>query len=142
MKQLKYLLVLPIAVITVLTSCEKDELKDNIEPQDNLEQFGILGKWTLESRDYGGISSGAVIIGYALEFQKDSISTDLKGLFRVIQPGYEANGVFELDNLNQTIELDYDNNQNLYEIEILETAIVLSYLDDNNLPITEWWRKQ
>jgi len=126
----------------VLTSCEKEDVKDKIEHQDNLEQFGILGKWTLEFRDYGGISNGAVIIGYALEFKKDSISTDLKGLFRVIEPGYEANGVFELDNLNQTIELDYDNNQKLYEIEILETSIVLSYLDDNNVPITERWRKQ
>ncbi len=141
MKKLKYLLVLSLAVITVLTSCEKDEVKDKIEPQDNLEQFGILGKWTLEYRDYGGLSSGAVIIGYALEFKKDSTPTDLKGLFRVVVPTYEADGVFELDTLNETIELNYDNQQRLYEIQILETSIVLNYMEDG-VAITESWRKQ
>jgi len=141
MKQLKYILVLSLVILTVITSCEKDEEKNNIEASDNLEQFGILGKWKLDSRDYGGISDLAVIIGYTLEFKTDSTSTDLKGLFRVIEPAYEANGVFELDTLNETIELNYDNKQKLYEIQISETTIVLNYVEDT-AAITEWWIKQ
>ena len=137
MKQLKFLLVLSLSVITVFMSCEKDKT----EPSDNLEQFGLLGKWKLDSRDYGGILSGAVLCCDTLEFKSDSESTDLKGLFRAVGAGYETNGVFEFDNLNETIELNYDNKQKLYEIQISETRIVLNYVEDS-VAITEWWIKQ
>lgn len=133
--------MLSFAILTVFTSCVKDEERDKIEPSDYLEQYGILGKWKLDSRDYGGISSGAIIIGYTIEFQIDSISTDLKGVFRVIEPAYEANGIFELDTLKETLELNYDNKQKLYEIQISETTLVLNYVEDT-VAITEWWIKQ
>ena len=139
MKQIKLLLF--VALSTVFASCGIDEGKDNMEPSDNLEQFGILGTWKLGTRDFGGISNLAVIIGYNLEFKKDSISTDLKGFFNVTQPAYEANGIFELDTLNKTIKLNFDNKEKLYEIQILETSMVLKYVEDN-VAITEWWIKQ
>jgi hypothetical protein len=141
MKQLKYILLLSLAILTVCTSCKKDDEKDKIELSDNLEQYGILGKWKLDSREIGGISSGAVLCCDTLEFKSDIQTTDLKGLFRAVGSGYERNGVFELNNLNETIELKYDNEQKSYEILISETTIVLNYVEDT-IAITEWWLKQ
>ena len=134
---MKNIIVLSLAILTVLSSCKTTI----IEPSDDLEQHGILGRWKLDSRGYDGIIGGAVLCCDTLEFQPDALTTDLKGLFRAVGSGYERNGVFELDPLNESIELSYDNEQRSYDILISETTIVLDYVEDS-LAITEWWLKQ
>ena len=138
MKQLKYLLVLFLAIITVFTGCEKDEEKEKIEPSDSLEQFGILGQWKLDSREVNGISSLAVECCDYIIFETDSIPTDLKGLFNSNEVGYETNGAFELDILNESIEFLYNNKQKLYGIQISDNRIVFNYSENNDSIIEHW----
>ena len=142
MRQIKYLLVLSLAIMTVFTSCEKDEGNDNIEPSDNLEQFGMFGNWKLDSREINGISSLAVECCDYIEFKTDSNLTDLKGLFRANGVGYETNGVFELDTLNETIVLSYDDKQKVFGIQISDNRIVFSYLENNDSIVEHWIKEE
>ena len=141
MKPHSYLTVLLLAFLTVFSSCKKEDDKDPIEPSDNLEQYGILGKWKLDSREYGGISDGAVMCCDTLEFKSDIQTTDLKGLFRAVGAGYETSGAFELDVLNESIEFTYDDEQKNYGIIISDSRIVFNY-SDNNESIVEHWIKK
>lgn len=138
MRQLKHLLILSLAITTLFTSCEKDEEKGNIEPSDNLEQFGILGQWKLDSREINGISSLAVECCDKIEFETDNLPTDLSGLFNSNGVGYETNGVFELDTLNDSIEFVFDDKQKLYGIQISDTRIVFSYFENNDSIVEHW----
>jgi hypothetical protein len=138
---MKYLPVLSLAILIGFSSCEKDKETDNINPSDHLEQFGILGKWKLDGREYGGISSGAILCCDTLEFKPDFEPIDFMGLFKAVGAGYENTGVFELDNRNKTIEFKYDDKQKIYDIQISETTLFFNYLEDT-VAISEWWIKQ
>ena len=136
MKHLKYLPVVFLIILFVLTSCENDE----IEQTDRIEQFGILGQWKLESLTINGITDLSIQCCDYIEFKKDTDSDDLKGEFIAYGVGYETNGVFELITSNNTIQFDYDNKQKVYEFQILDNLIIFKYSDDNQ-KIIEDWRK-
>lgn len=142
MRQLKFLLVLPLAIITVFISCEKEEENEKIESSENLEQIGIMGQWKLDSRDVNRISSLAVECCDYLEFEKDSNPNDWNGLFSAFGSGYETNGVFELDTLNETIELSYDDKQKIYGIQISDKRIVFSYLENSDSIVEHWIKEE
>ena len=141
MERLRFLIVLLVAVTTVCTSCAKDDEKSKIEPTDNLEQFGILGQWKKVSRVVNGISNLAVECCDYIEFSTDSLPTDLRGVFNSNGIGYETNGVFELDDINASIEFVFNDEQILYGIQISETTIVFDYFENND-SIVEYWNKE
>jgi len=142
MKQLKFLLLLLISITAVFTSCEKDEEKGKIEPSDNLEHFGILAQWKLNSREINGISSLAVECCDYIEFETDNLPTDLSGLFNSNGVGYETNGVFELDILNESIEFAFDDKQKSYGIQISDTRIVFNYFENNDSIVEHWIKEE
>lgn len=135
MRHFRHLFVL-LTILTVFSSCEKDE----IEPTDNLEQFGILGKWGLQSITINGITDMSLHYD-TLEFKPDSEISDLKGEFTTSGAGYETNGVFVLNSVNNTIQFDYDDTQKLYEFQISDNLINFAYSEDNH-EIIESWRKE
>jgi hypothetical protein len=141
MKQLKYILVLSLAILSVFTSCEKGEESDNIEPSDNLEQFGILGKWSLQSITINGITD--MIVHYdSIEFTTGIEGDDLKGEFLSSDgSGYETNGQFELETANNIIHFDFNNSQKSYEFHISNGSMTFTYSEDNN-EIVKDWRKE
>jgi hypothetical protein len=137
MKQLKYLLVLFLLILTVFTSCEKNEENDKIEPSDKLEQFGILGKWRLQSLTINGITD--MIVHYdTIGFTTGIESNDLMGEFRSVGAGYETNGSFELNNENNTIIFDNNNTQKLYEFLISGNYMTFKYNEDSIEYIEDW----
>lgn len=140
MSQRKYLLVLSLSIITVFTSCQKDEENDKIEPSDKLEQFGILGKWRLHSTTINGITNMLIRFD-TIEFIKDSEIDDLKGEFRNKGAVYETNGQFELDTANNLIHFDYNNKQKSYIFDILDDWMTFTYSEDD-IEYIEDWRKE
>ncbi|WP_462281258.1 hypothetical protein [Salinivirga cyanobacteriivorans] len=141
MVQLKSLLILSFAIFTVFTSCEKDEENDNIEPSDYLDQFGILGKWGLQSITINGITD--MIVHYdSIEFTTGIDGDDLKGEFISSDGvGYETNGQFELETANNIIHFNFNNSQKSYEFDISDSLMIFTYSEENN-EIIEYWRKK
>jgi hypothetical protein len=142
MRHLKYVSVLFLSILTVLTSCEKDEIMqiNNVEQADSLEEFGILGKWGLQSITINGITD--MIVHYdTIKFSADSEIADLKGKFKRRGVGYESNGQFELNKAEETITFTYDDKQIIYGIQISDNYMVFSY-SENNASIVEDWRKE
>lgn len=76
-----------------------------------------------------------------IEFKIDSEPEDLTGEFRAHGFGYEVNGIFELNILKNTVHLDYEDTQKLYEFQILNDVISFTY-SENDQEIIEDWRKE
>ncbi|MBE0637089.1 MAG: hypothetical protein IH598_01045 [Bacteroidales bacterium] len=141
MRHLKFFLVLILSILTVFSSCEKVEKKVEIETSDNLEQFGILGKWKLETRTINGITDLSIQCCDYIIFKPDSEPDNLKGEFTASGVGYETNGVFELNPSNSIIYFNYDNSQKSYEFQISDNLTTFTY-NENNQEIIEDWRKE
>jgi len=125
----------------VFTSCDKDEENDNIEPSDNLEQFGILGRWGLQSITINGITDMIVHFD-TIEFTTGIDGDDLKGEFISSDgAGYVTNGQFELKIVNNIIHFDFNNSQKSYEFHISNDSMTFTYSEGNN-KIIEDWRKE
>lgn len=137
MKTLKILFILLPISMTVLTSCDKDE----VEQADKLEQIGVLGQWKLETRIVNGITGLIAECCDYIEFKTDSEPGDLKGEFRAFGAGYETIGVFELNTSINTIQFAYDDTQKLYGFQITDDFITFTYSEDND-EINEDWRKE
>lgn len=135
MKHLKYLPALFLAIITVLASCEKEE----IEQADSLEQFGILGKWRLSSITIDGITDMSIRYD-TIEFSTGIAKADLKGEFRSIGPGNETKGLFELDNASKTLLFDYNDTRKIYLFHISENSMTFTY-SEYIMEFIENWSK-
>lgn len=142
MKQLKYSLILSLAFLSVLTSCEKDEENVKIENPDNLEQIGIIGQWKLDFREINGISSLTVECCDYRNFEIDSKPNDWNGLLIAFGTGYETHGEFELDTSNESIEFSCNGDTKLYDIQIAVDRIVFNYLEDNDSIVEHWVKEE
>jgi len=140
MSKLKYLLVLALSIITVFTSCEKDEENDKIDPSDRLEQYGILGKWRLQALTISGITDMSIRFD-TLEFTGDSELDDLKGEFTRTHVGNDINGIFELDTANSIIHLDINNTQESVVGALSDNWLTFTYYEDS-VEIIEDWKKE
>ena len=140
MSKLKYLLVLSLSIITVFTSCEKDEENYKIEPSDRLEQYGILGKWRLQALTIGGITDMLIRFD-TIEFTGDSELDDLKGEFTRTYVGNDINGIFELDTANSIIHFDINNTQKSFEGAVSDNWLTITYYADS-VEILEDWKKE
>ncbi|MEP2058854.1 MAG: hypothetical protein ABJJ05_13670 [Maribacter litoralis] len=133
----KYLLVLLLAIFIMFAGCEKEE----IEQTDNLDPFGILGQWKLETKTINGITDSSIQCCDYIDFKTDSELNDLKGEFMATGEEYETNGVFELNTLNNLIHFEFDNTQKSYEFRITDNLATFTYFE-NNQEVIEDWRKQ
>lgn len=137
MRHSKFYLILFLTMLTVFSSCEKDQL----EKSDNLKQFDILGQWKLEARTTNGISDLSILCCDYIMFNTDNEPDDLKGEFTVSGDGYETEGIFELKASNDVIEFDYDNSQMSYQFQISDKLMTFTYVE-NSQEIIENWRKE
>jgi len=126
-----------VSILTLLSSCKKNES----QTPDNLEQFGILGEWKLETRTINGNSDLSVLCCDYIMFKTGNELDDLKGEFEAFGNGYETDGVFELNTVNSIIHFDYDNSQKSYEFQISNNIITFIY-DENSQEVIESWRKE
>jgi len=137
MSHYKYLPILFLTFLMVLTSCQKDK----IDEPDRLEQFGILGNWRMQSRTICGITDMIVLydtIGFTTGVKND----DLYGEFISVSPGDKTDGQFEINPDNSTIHFNYDNKQSSYEFQISgNTMTFISYEDDCEV-ITDWQKEE
>lgn len=129
---------LPLLVLLIpFAACEKEDV---LPPVDALTYTGVLGEWKLELREFGGISDMAVPCCDYLEFSTDGNETDLKGLFSARGPGYEVNGIFELDWPITQLVIQDENEQDTYGFVLTGERFELSYTVDGN-EVVEVWRK-
>ena len=107
MSHIKYLPILFLTFLMVLTSCQKDK----IDEPDRLEQFGIFGKWRTQSRTICGVTDMIVLydtIGFTTGVKND----DLYGEFKSFSPGDKTDGQFEINLEKSKIHFNYDKNTN------------------------------
>ncbi len=140
MNKLKYLLVLSLSIITVLSGCEKEEENNKIDPSDRLDQYSILGKWKLQGLTIGGITDMSIRFD-TLELIGDSELDDLKGEFTRTQYGPDINGTFELDTANSIIHFDINNTQRSFVFAVSYNYLTFKYYEDS-VEIIEDWRKE
>lgn len=125
-----------LLVIIPFVSCEKDEPP----PVDALTFTGVLGKWKLEMREFGGISDMSVPCCDYMEYSEDGNTSDLKGLFSAYGTGYEVSGIFEMDWPVTQLAIQEDNEQKTYGFVLSGERIELSYTSGGD-PVVEVWRK-
>ncbi len=138
MRKLKNMILLGFALLMVQISCNKDTKNDICENPDYLEPIGILGKWKLDSREINGISSLGVECCDYLQFSIDGNPSDWNGVFKAYGAGYELNGVFEMDTSNETIEFSYNENQKIYDYQLVDLSIAFSYTENGDSIVEQW----
>ena len=114
---------------------------NDIQQDDNLFQYEIIGKWKLESRAINNITDLSIACCDYLEFNVDDNPADNKGIFVASGVGYEQQGVFELNTTNTTLEFDYDNSVKTYDYQVSDNIIHFMY-SENDDEIMESWRKE
>ena len=114
---------------------------NDIQQDDNLYQYEIIGKWKLESRAINNITDLSIACCDYLEFKVDDNPADNKGIFAASGVGYEQQGVFELNTTNATLEFDYDNSVKTYAYQVSDNIIHFMY-SENDDEIMESWRKE
>lgn len=135
MSRSNFIAILFLTLLTLFSSCKDDE----IVQADSLEEFGILGKWGLQSITINGITDMSIRYD-TIEFKADSDLNDLKGEFSAYGVQYETNGMFELMPSNKTIEFNYGDKQKLYEFQLAGDLITFTYFEEQ-LAFIESWRK-
>lgn len=133
--------MLGFALLMVQISCNKDKKNDICENPDYIEPIGILGKWKLDSREINGISSLGVECCDYLDFYIDDNQNDWNGVFKAYGAGYKLNGVFEMDPSNETIEFSYNENQKIYDYQIVDLSITFSYTENDDSIVEQWCKK-
>lgn len=148
MTQLKFLLVLSLAVSTVFTSCEKDEEND-AAPLDRLEAIGILGRWEIADEAVnGGIGISDLLPRCCrfLEFTPDDNIDDHKGLLTSTSAGPANMGTFEVDVANQTILfIDDDDDEFIFSFlldDSQENLTIDYFTEDGTNYIQRWVRRE
>lgn len=145
MRQLKFLLVLSLAFITVLTGCEKDEDND-AAPFDRLEAIGILGRWEIADEVMNGIISDMLPrCCEFLEFIPDDNFGDYKGLLTSTKIGSVNNGTFEADVANQMISfMDDDNHEFIfnYSVDDAQENLTIDFTEGETNYTQRWVRRE
>lgn len=120
-----------------VSSCEEKQ----VEPNDPLDQIGILGKWKLDSRSVNNISDLSVMCCDYLTFSKSGSNDDLMGHFIASGAGYENDGEFELNTSLDSIAFTRENEVLNYGVLISGERMTYFYQEDGD-SITEWWVMQ
>ncbi|MDZ7807548.1 MAG: hypothetical protein U5K71_10580 [Gracilimonas sp.] len=132
---MKNFAMLFVISLIAITGCGVNEA----EQLDILEQTGLLGEWRLDSRSVNGISDMSIQSDY-IGFKTDDEPDDLKGEFRSYGVGYETNGLFQLNDSDNTIQFVYNDKQRSYEFQISDDRLTFTYPEDDS-EIIEYWRK-
>jgi hypothetical protein len=76
-----------------------------------------------------------------LLFSIDVNPSDWNGIFKAYGAGYELNGVFEMDPSNETIEFSYNENQKIYDYQLVDLSIAFSYTENGDSIVEQWSKK-
>lgn len=136
MKSKVFALSISIIVVT-LTSCSKENPGQEL---DALQQIGIPGQWKLEIRLVNGITNLAVKCCDYIDLKTNDQPNDLKGNFTSTGSGYETNGTFELDTIENTILFEFKNKQLLYSYQLDGNVLTFEYSENGQAVIEDWWR--
>lgn len=128
-----------LLVMAMLISCEKD--KEEIQQTDKLDEFGILGKWKLQTLTINGITDMSVRYD-AIEFKPDDERNDLKGKFTIKGTGFETHGQFELDPIENIVDFAFSTTQRSYTYQILDDTMSFTYTEDSSDIIETWKREE
>ena len=129
MKILRILLIVPFLMAF---QCDKEEPL----PIDELDGTGIYGRWELTDEVYGNISDLLPKCCEFYEFLPDDIPEDQSGLWSYTDEFGVYEGVFTLDQGNQTILFERENRTPLtigYSLNDTNDYLELSFLDGSNL---------
>lgn len=139
MKASNHFFIWTLLVMTMLISCEKD--KDETQQTDKLDEFGILGKWKLQTLTINGITDMSVRYD-AIEFKADAERNDFKGEFKIKGTGFETHGQFELDPIENIVDFAFSTTQRSYTYQILDDTMSFTYTEDSSDIIETWKREE
>jgi len=139
MKASNLFFIWTLLVMAMLISCEKN--KDVTQQTDKLDEFGILGKWKLQTLTINGITDMSVRYD-AIEFKADDEHNDLKGKFTIKGTGFETHGQFELDPIENIVDFAFSTTQRSYTYQILDDTMSFTYTEDSSDIIETWKREE
>lgn len=118
---------------------------DDSDNSDLLNDTGILGRWEFTDETVNGISDLLPKCCVFFEFEADSNSDDLAGLFQRISESNElVTGEFIIDTNSQTITFNYGNTEQLvynYELNDATNYLSVSFSEDD-LNYVQGWAKR
>jgi hypothetical protein len=137
-KYLKLLLIIPFFLAF---QCESDDPA----PIDNLESFGLFGRWEIQDEVMNGIISDMIPrCCEFLEFEPDANIGDNKGLLSYTDSqGLVNSGTFDVDIDNQTILfIDNENDEFIFAFSINDSQEILTVdFTGNGTNITQFWAR-
>jgi len=139
MKASNLFFIWTLLVMAMLISCEKN--KYVTQQTDKLDEFGILGKWKLQTLTINGITDMSVRYD-AIEFKADDEHNDLKGKFTIKGTGFETHGQFELDPIENIVDFAFSTTQRSYTYQILDDTMSFTYTEDSSDIIETWKREE
>jgi len=127
-------LILIVALITLTTSCSRDEER-NFSAIEN-----FIGQWELQSRILNDIDPLTVEEAKFI-FRDDNDIRDFKGLF-TLESSAVSNGTFIITNQGNVMEFENSNGTMFaYEFILNTITLELAYVNENDDIVKEIWIK-
>ena len=127
-------LILIITLITLTTSCSRDEER-NFSAIEN-----FIGQWELQSRILNDIDPQSVEEAKFI-FRDDNDIRDFKGLF-TLESSEVTNGSFIITNQGNVMEFENSNGLMFaYEFILNTITLELAYVNENDDIVKEVWTK-
>lgn len=129
MKLIISYILLAISIV-LFSSCKKQVLQS--EDPGMLEQIGILGTWEIQSYQVNGVTNMAIYCCEFTEFNDDNQPDDNNGTYRSYGSGVESNGKFTIDVKKSTISFGDSSNKKVYDYQIQDNNLTISYSKDED----------
>lgn len=127
-------LILIVALITLTTSCSRDEDR-NFSAIEN-----FIGQWELQSRILNDIDPQTVEEAKFI-FRDDNDIRDFKGLF-TLENSAVSNGTFIITNQGNVMEFENSSGTMFaYEFILNTITLELAYVNENDDIVKEIWIK-
>lgn len=127
-------LILIAALITLTTSCSRDEDR-NFSAIEN-----FIGQWELQSRILNDVDPQTVEEAKFI-FRDDNDIRDFKGLF-TLESSVVSNGTFIITNQGNVMEFENSNGTIFaYEFILNTITLELAYVNENDDIVKEIWIK-
>ena len=126
---MKILRILLIAPLLMAFQCDEDELL----VEDELDETGIYGRWELNSEIIGNISDLLPKCCRFYEFFPDDNPEDQSGLFSYTDETGAFEGVFTLDQDDQTILFERENRTPItygYSLTDAKDYLTITFVED------------
>lgn len=134
---MKYFRIIVFLPLLMAFQCEDDiEIAD-----DNLNDSGLLGTWEIADETVNGISDMLPICCEFFEFNPDDNKQDFTGLFVYTDSmGDVYDGLFTVDQTNQTLLFEWDDEQITYgyELDSSQEHLTFTFTEDNLNYVQGW----